>query len=1589
MEDDDFPDTLDPQEFAGPSGATQEPPKEDFPETLDPRAFDQFPETLSPADFDASPSTSSVPGVAARGVAEGAIPAVSGLAAGLRVGTMLSPAGPVVATVGGLAAGLGAGLLMATGQDKVMELMGLRDSGTFSREQQQTDEAQHPYVKWAGEQAPAAVLLSPLGTLGQRAIGAGIGAVVGAGTDYAQTGHVDPVKVALSAGMGAAFPTANRWGEAAAGGGGSEPPRPRAPGSLPPDPNGGAPLNGEVLPPEPGGLGYQNTGKFAKDIQRATEQRDALDPADPMWQHWNTYLAELQSRADGKGGIDVDASLGPASDDHPFTYQMADRANDVTTTSVGVAHENSPAPQVEGAGNPVGAPMEARTAQRPSGALRDYRKLPEPKPPDAEPTQPSTVVSQAPIHEDLAAALAPREQSAAPQGEAAATPAVAEPRPAPVEQPPRAAPEPAAQPEVTAAVTPQEQHIASSALKALQKAGMQEAARRLQALPPKEQAVAATKLLQALSSKSGEAGGNATEVRVPFKRQELASGVMGRSKADVARKQGVLDAYESAVAKHPPGENETNGQTLDRARTMVKDADALTKGETYRPNVKPPSWQVIKQARDMLRKPTPENVDKFRQAEALVGGEKVADQKSLDQETSRIDSDIEHKPQIEDAAAEALISQNQPAAGRPEHEHFNNEKGDESAVYTREHNGLTQWLNNLSDESHAALLDAHPDLETNVKATQDPKALHDELMDDLSDWQAKNLAPKAEFEVQPAETARPSKRTPIKSRADLDATEPGAPASVGKSLKGSPEFDKLAAQYGGPSPKKNAVYDLAHEEAQAKPVDGSDQSLQDHLTRFMRDESGAVPIPHWMQTIGRNLFSARPDQHVLDYGDQIGMRGVHLRTDIAMAKQEALANARVAVYPDGSLPTPAEFGKMYRAMEQGTVPLLSAKQRQYVNDFITPVQRKAEAAYDELRALSIKHQLSGWDEMPVRKNNGNGFTEFTFRRLKTDPLDDTFEPITNRSSLSNWAASAMERDWFSLQNVDTGDRHVYHVNEDGKMVLYKNHNPGRAKTFPSSFNPRDIGAEIMMGNSRMKVEHATIDELMAHGNGKNGQPLKYSDNPVYVVSDAFVGLKAALARVKLLDSLLTDQTFKDLSTFQKQKADTMWGKDNHAKTILPQLKDRYMPKPLAWALDDLVKTGFNYNGNQALEALSRFSQAMLKPFYFLGPEVHVFNELDKFLIGRGYDNMNLPATAKHFMRGLQSVRAQDGLQKEIMAAGGNPMFIHALTARVMPQIAKIVGEDSAVRPWKYDPINKVFGVNTKEVAQRMYQASNKAMWWQSDVLYTALYSEQKAKGLSPEAAVHETEKIIDSYVVPTTFGKSIGLEGTDLGRALQKVLTDPTTAVFGRFHYGLYKMAAGIVKNMFGFNSTPTQRIKGASQAAMLMLMANFVYPALSAGYAKLTGNPQSEVEKRGLTKVATLPLEIAHGKKDIADAMRTAWSMAPATDAALRLHENKDFAGRKLIDLAGPTKRVPGQVAEFAADTLVSPVAAASRGYEQGGGKFALQRFIESNMGLKTPSPAGTKFEFQREKHQAADAKARFKRPRGAIEGLFNKVTN
>lgn len=297
-------------------------PAQAAPASNGPLMFDDLPDGSQPQQPEVSTGKALV-----AGAAENAVPTVGGAiggVAGAGIGALVG--GPIGALVGGVAGGGGGGFLGSEAQDWVLDKLGLRDNGSLiDRQTQGAAQQQHPYAYHAGGLLDSLLAfgINGPGALGARvvtaarAVNAAIMGGIESGQELANEGKIDLGKVALSAGAGAVL---------------------------------GNPRSAIT--------------KLASPIERAAARVAGLR---------GTSTGAVQNPVADEPGTagrpDLAAEPTEGADKPDIEV-----ANDATTTAKDVALENSPAPEVVGAGNPVGAPMAARGASKPSDPNRNYGK---------------------------------------------------------------------------------------------------------------------------------------------------------------------------------------------------------------------------------------------------------------------------------------------------------------------------------------------------------------------------------------------------------------------------------------------------------------------------------------------------------------------------------------------------------------------------------------------------------------------------------------------------------------------------------------------------------------------------------------------------------------------------------------------------------------------------------------------------------------------------------------------------------------------------------------------------------------------------------------------------------------------------------------------------------------------------------------------------------------------------------------------------------------------------------------------------------------------------------------------------------------
>jgi hypothetical protein len=1632
---DDLPDT--PAQPTQQASAGSQPPQLSFDELPSHvPAFDDIPE-----DNQSNPPQVGALEAGAIGAGQSAVPTAGGIAgamAGAGVGGVVG--GPVGAVVGGVAGGLGAGWLTQEAQDFLLDKLGLRD--TVSKYSQAAHE-QHPAAYDIGATAPiaAGMAFNPAATVMQRAGGAAVMGGIAGGQQLA-SGDYDPYEIAASMAAGAIAPTARPWASKIE--------------------QAGATLGGRMKGTGTGAI--QNPVADVGQPGRPDLKTEAMDDDE-----YET-VADTQSQSDAQSDaqskpIDADTPTkwGPVLDrDFPKTNQKSeplqqrqrvptkdeqDTANDITKVSMGVAEDNPTAPELPDVGNPVGAAMQAREAAKPNNPLRDYRKNVAPAAKEGVATQDSTVVSTAPIHEDIAAALGGEQPQAVPQQaptqpapvenglassringdeannfarqaakqrQATALSSDADPLQASINQraalqgiqrrqqlenfnneppPPmldvdrKAAP---ASP-VTAAVKPAETDpFVKQISDELRARGQDAAADKLDSLPPDQQAQLAQQVQDVLKTSKSKTTKAAGRPRLTG----LGDGVevTARDPKDAARKQQAIDAWRKAYEDHGPNglplDINDKAAVLQRARDAVATAKAANGGtdplETYSPTmkVKPPEFSWYKAAKTVAVKPTPKMIKEFLAAHALGG-----------QTGEAIDAAIGMQKA---PTTEQVDKGNQRApAERQQYDRLPQQPGKDN-TYVDQANALRDYVENLPEHDYQTLNDMYAspaEFHEEVAEASNPDDVLSNFKQTLAATTGKrpgNLTP------VPAEDVK-GKPVRVTSRADLAATEPGAPASQGRSLKGSPEFERLAAQYGGMKvPDRTGR--LEQEQEAATVNDWT--TLDDKATKM----SGGQEPPAFTRARPLGAGAIVPDdpaqaaavlrdpQVIKDYGTEL-FDNLHLDRNDATQRRLQTQAYLTATPALGKVPD----ADMYRAIENKAVGTLPQQLQDYVRDHLRPMATKWKDVLQQVADFSDNHGF--FNDLPAISSTGT--KEVIPRRYVDQGWDDKdaagwLDPMGG-NPYSNWADSLQRRQEYALQNATTGERKIINLtrDEDGNWQLST---LGNGRKFggqlPASFDG-NIGDSISLLKKGAKapekwaLDTATSDEIEKASGGK----LVTMRSPAIAYAKAIEDANQVLANMKTIADIREDPVWKANTTTDYATAKER-GYDLEPTSLKALAQDAsgkqvYMPQKWKWTLDDVQKRGF---GGTSLDPLRTAAQGFLKTFYVMSPVYHPLNEAALYTVGRGEKwlpvNGNYSKLGRSWMGAIKSVNTQDAIQQEIRDAGGSTMLAGSLVKDRFEDAMKKFGADVAKQPKAWDFITRQIGIDPADLAKMAINKSTDITWRLSDYLYTALYQEHKLNGMPPTEAVQATEKFMSNYRVPPTVGGS----GRG-GRLISQALQDPALSAFGPYKYGLWKSWADTTKDLLAKSSSPQERKAALGHLVTAGVLGFVIAPYVLDKLAQtITGNPDAKVRRFGPLALPDAISQAAQGNKALG--VNEAWTPSIPVRAAAELANNTDWNGKPIVPTERFTPKGVGDVlantADWAGRSLVPPYETVSNALSTRGGSAlgAVGKLAAQQIGVSLPSEAARVRQQKIEKVNEEAARQRQKHPAGVIPELYNTLT-
>lgn len=1611
-------------------------PADDGPTSWGAVSHDDGPEAWGavPEDEDAPSPLGSALRQGARSVGAG-IGGALGMVGGAALGAFGGPAAPVTVPAAAIGGGFAGGMAGQRLEDWLLDKFGANEGdGALSNAQQQKDIETNPISSFAGQMAGSIGPGFGLGSglkLAQRAIGAGIQGGLEAGQEAYRGDDMDPAKVGVAVIAGGLAGRPHGWVRNLEGR------LTRAPINI--NTSGDTTLpnrdvkqeyTDEAVPeaPAPRGPTPGTKGAANPEEWEATQgMLDKLDPDDPRYEHVQTYMDELekvQQRPDGltpsaapRVALGVSESPAPPSQDATSTGQPEGQGAGTKAVAEGATDGRKDAlkPGAQVSTQDSALMTQGDRAPDIAAALPSAQGKPPPEPPVE-----TGLPQRAPIPQDRIQALHARNRGLdqeAPQGtlnvdRPAAAQAAIEGRPP--------TPEPPVETGLTAAVTPEPKAPLTAeqtaSIERLRNTMSDPVKERFDALDPQEQAQHASdpeviKAVQASENyrnprttehdgKSYAVNGKPEKNRVDESVKAVKQAIAEIPEGDLSIERDKEGVNKKAIQEHAKDVvNRTNELYAEAKKKYGKD-DPIADGDLFMPNLlenrlaehtifgaakkaaaKNASWKTLEEYVTKLKDPTAR---------------------------PDVDSDIglKDRPSLDDVQAA------QPEGGRVPFGKFDNTNQVESSHDAAAHDTLRTWIDGLPDAEYDHLKILYPDLETNVRTTSQPERLLTKLSaefpDDLTEAGDRTLAQRPGNVEHPAEGIPGGKRTAITGAKDIDTLER---RTTGKSLKGTPEFEALAARYGGgkvatpeeAAAAKATVGDrLKAEEAAQNNIENIPttwDAATRSLMKFAGDEGGGGPVPKWVS----DWFSPKAESpadparapDVKQHLDQVGkvfswIRGyanerasdkMHIRGNEAKALATGL--------------TPEQWDQIERAVTDRTENALPGKLRETEKEVVAPLRDEGDATYQR---IWDKNEALGLGIKNLQDPSLVGATRNVPRiSIKEDVSDPETGNVVSGNKYSNMADSLRPREFAALHDEVSGDRLVLHRGDDGKFSIFQNGNVRPLTKLPSTFTG-SIGDVLPLykGGKKIdfKVDEAGSHEIEAATAGAvdtNGvdQSVKYIHNPVITHSNRLNQLQNVEANIDLIQKIKDDPWWKENTTTDWEKAKKL-GYDQD-QTTLDALgkqngKDVYMPRNMRWLLNDMHQQGF---GGDDSKFLAQAGSIMARTFLVTGSPIHVGNMLTNAAINRGYENITPKGLHDLGVYGGRAVRAlMDPTNSKdyynALDAGVQFQFHNTLTNDLIPNMMKRFGVEVAKTPWKYDPIAKAFGMSTPDLAKTIEHASTGEMWRIGDMFPLQRFMElTEGQGMDPKDAADEVNKF-SSYASGPTFGST-----GHVGRFMQQLMTDPRATLFGRWHMLLVRSMASIVQKGLGPDSTAAQRGQAAGQALAAAGIAYVIYPAVDKAFQAMSGNPDAKMGRRGMLAITDAIQHVFQGDKDYAKAVSPLITPAIPISMLDQVRRNRNWADKPIVqqmpwNSVRNVAKAGGQIADWTAQNAVPPYGNIAQGLVKGdtlagtAGKFAA-----GMVGGQLPSPKARAYEAHIQQLNNRNMKHSDKNPVGPLSWL------
>ena len=393
---------------------------------------------------------------------------------------------------------------------------------------------------------------------------------------------------------------------------------------------------------------------------------------------------------------------------------------------------------------------------------------------------------------------------------------------------------------------------------------------------------------------------------------------------------------------------------------------------------------------------------------------------------------------------------------------------------------------------------------------------------------------------------------------------------------------------------------------------------------------------------------------------------------------------------------------------------------------------------------------------------------------------------------------------------------------------------------------------------------------------------------------------------------------------------------------IPGFKGWSFAPHIAEVLEDNFGKDIPWSVGDIAERVGKVNRTITAAMFAV-PAVHLFNVGAHWAVGRGFSWVRPSAWRNIINTTAEAAKEVSTLgpkYREMLKEGAGLQAGGTATKGFQQAIAKAAGKELFSDPETMSTLLKAANLpvakQTIAAVKAWYNTSSKILWRGNDILLMQRILElQKTHGLSMRDAIQEAERDIPNYRVPSRVG---GTEAGMAGRAASVLLRSQAIGLFGKFHYGVARGWAAMIKDVV--KGTPEQRVEALGKVLSAIVLGTAGGWVANKGLQKVTGNKNAKFNSFGPFSMSQAVADAGWrglqdnlsaedrnnlpqwAKDNIASARTPAeassafFSLGPAINMAKGvLPGSKDYFGHDIATPDTPSWMQAGQIAKYEAE--------------------------------------------------------------------------